>query len=148
MFHIRTVAAVTAAMVLAAPMRLPAQSVVIEPGGVKVTGKGGATRVQTGGVGSASATKGKTLTINGTGINKTYHVNGQNILIGGAGNDIILEGWCRSLRVSGTGNTVTADNVASITLSGVRNRVSYAGGLNGKATVIQRSGINNQATPR
>lgn len=68
------------------------------------------------------------INITGAGETKTVVCVGNYVFVGGAHNTVALTGQCAGLAVSGVGNVITVDSASRITVSGVRNRVTYRSG--------------------
>lgn len=87
----------------------------------------------------------KDLCITNTGLTATYNLQGQSVSILGTGCDITLKGKCKNLTVKGTGNTVKADAVASVNVSGTGNDVDWTAS---STPSVQIEGVGNSAEPR
>ncbi|MBI2565705.1 MAG: DUF3060 domain-containing protein [Candidatus Schekmanbacteria bacterium] len=134
-----------------------AQVQVSEDGSVNLSAGGNQVKVDAGSVelsgdSEAPATStgaGATLAIDGTG-KKIVHTcdatHARAIELSGSGQALELKGECERLEVSGTNNTVTAEALGAIEVSGVANKVAYKKGLAEKLPKIEQSGLNNSVT--
>lgn len=96
-------------------------------------------------VAAPNASVAKDLCITNTGLTATYNLQGQSVSILGTGCDITLKGKCKDLVVKGTGNTVKADAVASVNVSGTGNDVDWTASC---SPAVQIEGVGNSAEPR
>lgn len=83
--------------------------------------------------------RGVTIIITGAGENKTLACDGNDVTVSGVSNTVVLTGQCAGLTVSGIGNIITVDEAASITASGLNNRVTYHAGK----PEVGTSGLDN-----
>ena len=83
--------------------------------------------------------RGVTIIITGAGENKTLACEGNDVTVSGVSNTVVLTGQCAGLTVSGIGNIITVDEAASITASGLNNRVTYHAGK----PEVGTSGLDN-----
>jgi hypothetical protein len=69
---------------------------------------------------------------------------GDSLSIHGNGNSITIRGECSVLDLSGSGNKITAESIASIKVNGNNNDVRYASAPNGKPRpAIKNKGAAN-----
>jgi Protein of unknown function (DUF3060) len=86
---------------------------------------------------------GDVVKISGMNQRLSYECKDRSYSVEGTSNTVTLSGQCQSLRVTGTTNQVDVESVATINVSGIRNRVTWERGVNNKRPTISNSGINN-----
>jgi len=90
----------------------------------------------------------KEIVIEGVGITKTVEATGDEVIkIEGTNNKVIITGACHSIKIEGVDNSVTVDDVKSVSIEGTGNKVNYkkTSAANGKLlTAI--AGVNNKIT--
>jgi len=83
------------------------------------------------------------VTVEGVNLERTVPCNGQDVGIYGSGNSIELTGDCGAIIVHGNGNSVTFENGASLTITGIDHAVQkgIVGALivDGKGNIIDVS---------
>ena len=67
--------------------------------------------------------------------------DGENIDVGGTGNDVVLKGRCGEVTVAGLSNTVSLESAAAIDVSGKNNNVTWEKG----EPKLTKSGSGNHA---
>lgn len=121
-------------------------TVQVDPSGVTTTTSDDAT-VTTGARAATATSQDGVWEVAGQGRADTHAcAANEDVKVSGQGHDITLSGPCRRVAVSGQGNTVTADEVASIAISGVSNTVHWKTAPKGKKKpAIKLSGLKNSA---
>ena len=78
---------------------------------------------------STATPKPEQIEIEETGATKTIDCTGQDVLVGGSENHLVLKGKVGKLTIQGSTNQITVDNVSTVDISGVENKVGYRGPL-------------------
>jgi hypothetical protein len=81
-----------------------------------------------------------TLTLSGE--RRTVACTGDTLKITGQRNTVTVTGECRKVDISGTGNTVAIESVASIEVTGTNNKVTWQRALNGDNPRVSVTGLN------
>ena len=90
------------------------------------------------------ATAGKAvLVFSDSGKTQTLEAEGRDVSIDGNRNDITLHGKCHALTVSGDGNTVHAEALATISTPGNKNSVTWTQVVDGEKPQITNVGTGN-----
>ena len=90
---------------------------------------------------------GDKLEVSGMGGNATHHCTPKTeVEVTGSDNQVSLTGDCKSINVSGATNKVKAEGVATITVSGSDNEVTWKRAVGGKKPKVSRTGVNNKVT--
>jgi hypothetical protein len=79
------------------------------------------------------------MNITGDKANKVVACGGKNIGITGNNNTLTVTGGCGAVTVSGSGNHITLDSAATITVTGQNNNVAYRSGTPG----VNNKGAHN-----
>ena len=91
-----------------------------------------------------AATAGKAvLVVSENGGKVTLEAEGRDVNVDGNKNEVILRGKCHALTVSGSGNTVHADAVATISTPGDKNAVTYKATVDGEKPQVTDVGSGN-----
>ncbi len=89
---------------------------------------------------------GKEVSINGNHRTVTHACTAdapKRVTISGTQHTITITGACDNVTVSGMKHTVTIESTASITVSGMENKVMYKSGMGKKKPSITTSGMKN-----
>lgn len=96
---------------------------------------------------STPAPAAEPLKIDGTGaVTGATACAGRDVIVDGEGVVAELSGSCGKLTVKGTGNTVTVEKVAAITVSGTANVVTWGSATGGGEPKVTNSGTGNTVT--
>ena len=77
---------------------------------------------------------------------QTFNAEDQDVTVNGSHNKVTIKGTCHALTVSGDGNGVTVASVATITVSGEGNQISWGKTVDGIKPQITDTGKGNQIT--
>lgn len=88
--------------------------------------------------------KNNTIQIDGTGLKKTISCNGERIEINGAGNNILIKGKASFIEINGAANVIHVEQVESLDVTGMGNKVFYRELVDGKKPNISKSGLSIQ----
>jgi hypothetical protein len=89
---------------------------------------------------AAAAAAQNTLTLSGE--RRTVACAGNTLKITGQRNTVTVTGECRKVDISGTGNTVAIESVASIEVTGTNNKVTWQRALKGDNPRVSVTGLN------
>jgi hypothetical protein len=104
-------------------LKISSESVELD---LKSTGGGGSPSTSTSeGGGGAS---GGTLTINDSGLTKTYDCGGRDVSINSSANKLTFTGSCGTVSVNGSRNQVKLAQASVISVNGSANEVTYSSG--------------------
>ena len=78
----------------------------------------------------------------------TLEAEGRDVNIDGNKNEVTLHGKCHALTISGSGNTVHADAVSSVSTPGDKNSVTYKETVNGEKPQVTSVGSGNSVEKR
>lgn len=78
--------------------------------------------------------------------NATYNCRGGRCSIASNNCDIVLNGVCSQLVITGNNNNVVCDSVGQVSVLGNNNQLTYSRGLNGQEPVVSILGNNNEAS--
>ena len=84
--------------------------------------------------------------ITGSRYKHAIDCEGENVSITGTLNTITIRGKCNILRITGSGQLITVEEVSIITISGGHNEVQFVRGSGGKHPQIQDSTKQNDVT--
>lgn len=139
----------------------PAGSVVVDKNGnIKIDGSGGGVDLNLGdaaddvdiavkdAAGDVTVAKKGTLEINGSSKKLTAKCEPKTtVKINGSAHVITLTGECARIELSGSSNTVTAEAVGFIEVSGANNSIVYKSGLKKDVKPkIKTSGVGNKVS--
>ena len=80
------------------------------------------------------------IVINGHDLRKTVDCNGNNVVVDANDSVITMRGECNEVKVNGSTNTITIDQVASIVLDSADNTVRWKKAANGnKPKIVDKS---------
>ena len=88
---------------------------------------------------TTSVDPGATVRISGNGTKKTVNCNGGNLYVGGNDVTVTARGHCAQLTVSGNHTMVVIDSADTVTVSGIRDKVTFHSG----SPHVTTSGISN-----
>ena len=87
--------------------------------------------------------KASPLTVKETGVTRTLDCDGQDVVIEGSENRLILKGRVGHLRVDGSTNEIDVSNVTFVDIKGVENRIQWSG----KEPQVNNPGNDNRVQP-
>ncbi len=77
---------------------------------------------------------------------QTFNAEDQDVTVNGSRNKVTIKGTCHALTISGDKNGVTVESVATITVSGEGNQISWGKTVDGTKPQITDTGKGNQVT--
>ena len=91
---------------------------------------------------SAVAASSQIIKMDETGVTKVLDCQGQDVVVSGSENHIILHGKVGKLTIQGSTNQISVDNASVVDISGVENRVQW----DGKQPEVHNPGNDNRVT--
>ena len=85
--------------------------------------------------------------VNGSRKKETLECEGEDVIVNGLHNEVVIRGKCSKLTVNGVGNRVTVAEVVEIAVVGRDNVIRYEHGPDGKPPRIENRLPGNTVEP-